>query len=98
MWSINNIKSIIEPFAREYGLRKVYLFGSYAKGTATENSDVDLLIEIGRKMSLLGLSGLRQDISQSLELPVDIVTTKSLDDNFREAIKGSEVLLYEEQG
>ncbi len=95
MQTINGIKDAVTPIAKDYGLRKVYLFGSYAKGNATEESDVDLLIEIGRKMTLLGLSGLRQDVSQSLELPVDIVTMKSLDDDFRDSIRGSEVL-YEE--
>ena len=97
MQNISTIKNVISPIAKEYGLKKVFLFGSYAKGTATEESDIDLLIEIGRKMSLLGLSGFRQDIGQVLNLPIDVVTTNALDETFRNSIKGSEVLLYEEQ-
>ena len=58
---------------------------------------MDLLIEIGRKLTLLGLSGFRQDVSQSLNLSVDLVTSGTLDADFRESIKNSEVLLYEEQ-
>lgn len=96
MQSVDSIKEIVEPIAKEYGIRRVYLFGSYAKGTATEDSDVDLLIETGRKMTLLGLSGMRQDVSQSLNLSVDLVTMGALDDDFRASIEGSEVLLYEE--
>ena len=97
MQNIVTIKEKITPVAQSYGLKKVYLFGSYAKGTATEDSDVDLLIEIGKRMSLIGLSGLRQSLSQLLNLPVDVVTSGALDDDFRESIEGSEVLLYEEQ-
>ncbi|MBQ7564934.1 MAG: nucleotidyltransferase domain-containing protein [Lachnospiraceae bacterium] len=51
MQSINRIKEAVEPIAKEYGVKRVFLFGSYAKGTATESSDVDLLIEIGRRMT-----------------------------------------------
>ena len=96
MQDIKSIQETIRPIAREYGIKRVYLFGSYAKGTATEESDVDLLIEAGRKLTLLGLSGLRQDVSELLNLSVDIVTTGALDNDFSESIKGSEVLLYEE--
>lgn len=45
MVSVNDIKNSIEPIARYYGVKKVYLFGSYAKHCETEQSDIDLLIE-----------------------------------------------------
>lgn len=98
MQSIANIQRIITPIAKTYGVRRVFLFGSYAKGTATEDSDVDLLIEKGRKLTLLGLAGIRQEASESLALPVDVVTTAALDEEMRASIMGSEVLLYEEEG
>lgn len=60
---------------REYGISKVFLFGSYAKGTANENSDIDLLIEKGKPMSLLKLFGLRQECEGTLNLSVDLVAT-----------------------
>ena len=97
MQSIDSIKSVVAPIAKVYGIKKVYLFGSYAKGTANADSDVDILIEKGKPLSLLGLSGLLQDIKEALNLPVDIVTTASLKGEFREAIKGTEILIYEEQ-
>ena len=98
MHTVNSIKDKIIPIAKEYGLKKIFLFGSYAKGTANEKSDVDLLIESGRRMTFITLSGLRQDVCESLKLPVDIVTTNSLDRDFEDSIRESEVLLYEEQG
>lgn len=54
-WWINiaRLKKVITPIARAYGVKRLYLFGSYAKGNANENSDVDLLIEKGKPMSLL---------------------------------------------
>ena len=55
MTDILTIKKTIAPIARSYGVKKIYLFGSYAKGNANENSDIDLLVEKGKPMSLLKL-------------------------------------------
>jgi hypothetical protein len=40
-YTIEEIKAIVEPIARKYGVARVYLFGSYARGDVIENSDVD---------------------------------------------------------
>ncbi len=45
IYTISELQRIITPIAQKYHLRAVYLFGSYARGTATENSDIDLLID-----------------------------------------------------
>ena len=95
MLNVASIRKSVSPIAKQYGLRRVYLFGSYAKGTADEDSDVDLLIEIGEKLSLIGLSGIIQQAREALNRPVDVVTTSALDDNLRESIAGTGVLLYE---
>lgn len=96
MTNIASIKKAIIPIAKQYGIRKVFLFGSYAKGTAKENSDIDLLIEKGKPMSLLKLSGMRQECEDALKLSVDLVTTTGIENEFQNAIAGTEVLLYEE--
>ena len=96
MQTIEAIKEAITPIAQEYGLKRVYLFGSYAKGTATEDSDVDLLIEKGEtRLSLLGLSGIMLDAKEALKLPVDVIVRRNPDTEFQKNIKGSEILLYE---
>lgn len=96
MPGIETIKTIIKPIAVEYGLKKIYLFGSFAKGTANEDSDIDLLIEKGKPMSLLKLSGFRQDVEAQMRRPVDVVTTTGIEKEFAETIQGTEILLYEE--
>lgn len=96
MTDISAIRKAVEPIARSYGVKKLYLFGSYAKGTANENSDIDLLLEKGRPMSLLKLSGMRQMVQEALNLSVDLITTVGIEEEFRKEIAGSEILLYEE--
>lgn len=96
MPDIITIKNAVTPIAKQYGLKRIYLFGSYAKGTANENSDIDLLIEKGKSLSLLMLSGFRQDVEETLNLSVDVVTTSGIEEAFHNEIKGTEVLLYEE--
>ncbi len=96
MPDINEIKNIVVPIANSYGVKRLYLFGSYAKGTANEKSDVDLLVEKGKPMSLLKLSGMRQMVQEALNLSVDLVTTTGIGDDFRKEIAGTEILLYEE--
>ena len=47
MTDILTIKKTITPIARSYGVKRIYLLASYAKGNATENSDIDLFVEKG---------------------------------------------------
>ena len=65
MTDISTIKKVIIPIAKDYGIKRIYLFGSYAKGNANEKSDVDLLVEKGKPMSLLKLSGMRQSVQDA---------------------------------
>ena len=95
MQDITTIKRAFTPIAEEYGLKRAYLFGSYARGEAREDSDVDLLIEKGRPLSLIMLSSLLQDARAALGLPVDLVTTTGIDEDFQRSISGTEVLIYE---
>ncbi|MCM1134171.1 MAG: nucleotidyltransferase domain-containing protein [Clostridium sp.] len=93
---INEIQKSVVPIARFYGVKRLYLFGSYAKGTANEESDVDLLIEKGKPMSLLKLSGMRQKVQEALNISVDLITTTGIKEEFRKEIAGTEILLYGE--
>lgn len=97
VYSISEIREIVAPIAQKYGVERVYLFGSYAKGTANPNSDVDLRIERGSLRGLFALSGLRIDLEEGLNKEVDLLTTGSLDKEFLNRIKNDEVLIYDIQ-
>ena len=54
------------------------VFGSLARGEGAEGSDLDLLVTLEEKRSLLDLVGLKQDIEDLLHRPVDVVTEPAL--------------------
>lgn len=95
-YTIHQIRSIVSPIAKEHGVSSVALFGSYATGTATADSDVDLKIEKGRLRSLFQISGLRLELEDALHVPVDLITSESSDKAFLASIAKDEVLLYRE--
>ena len=92
--TLDEIKQIVSELAAQYGAKRVYLFGSCARGDMTDSSDIDLRIDKG---SIKGfqLAGLLLDLEDSLGRPVDLVPTTSLDQRFLDAIRDDEVLLYE---
>lgn len=93
-YTIDEIKTIIEPIAKKYGVASIYLFGSYARGDATENSDVDLRVEKGSLKGMFALCGLYTEIAEALQTEVDVLTTGSFDEDTLRKIKKEEVLLY----
>ena len=82
IYTIDEISRRIQPVASAYGLRAVYLFGSYARGQATENSDVDLRIDKGNVKGLFTLGALYSDLEERLGKKLDLLTTGSLDQQF----------------
>lgn len=91
---INEIRSTVSELGRKYGAEKIYLFGSYARGEANRDSDIDLRIDKGKIRGLFALSGLRLALEDQLGTKVDLLTSDSLDRSFLDRIRGEEVLLY----
>lgn len=105
MLTLQEIKERVAPVARKYELRAVYLFGSYARNDADENSDVDLLIDRdgSRVRSMLDMGGLYEELRDSIGKEIDLVTTQTLEQastrqrtpSFVETIKAERVKVYE---
>lgn len=104
IYTVDEIACIVKPVAERYGLRAVYLFGSYARGAATESSDVDLLIDTAGSAlkSLLQVAAVYCDLEEALGKPVDLITVSSLEQrvqmpseqNFRTNVWNEKVDLY----
>ncbi len=95
-YTIEEIKGVVREIGQRYGVERVSLFGSYAKGEAGPGSDIDLRIDKGRIKGLFQLSGFHLDLEEKFNTNVDVLTTDSLSDKFLQRISGEEILLYEQ--
>ncbi len=93
-YTIEELRNVIAPIARQHGVQSVSLFGSYSRGTAGADSDVDLKIEKGQLKSLFQICGFRLAVEDALKLPVDLVTSESSDRSFLDIIAKDEVVLF----
>jgi predicted nucleotidyltransferase len=83
---ISNRREQILALADKYGASDVRVFGSVARGTADERSDIDFLVNLAPGRSLLDLGGLLYELQQLLGRSVDVVTAASLRDRIRDRI------------
>lgn len=105
IYTIEEIQKIITPIAKKYRLPAVYLFGSYARGDATETSDLDFLVDTtGTELkSLLTLGALYTELEEAFQKPIDLITLNSLtqraqmpsEETFRDTVWKERVNLYE---
>jgi predicted nucleotidyltransferase len=94
LYSIDEIKECIAPVAERYGVEKIYLFGSYARGEAKPDSDIDLCIESGKIRTLFQLSGFCIDVQEGLDNEIDVVEMQGVYDEIKEEIERDKVLIY----
>jgi len=79
IYTLDQLREIIKPIAEKYEIPAVYIFGSYARGEATEDSDVDVLID-GRSPKLRGImiGALYSDLEDSLQKQLSLVEEAAL--------------------
>ena len=79
----STIKRVLSPFLPEY----IGVFGSFARGEQGPDSDLDLLVKFGKRLSLLDLVGLELDLTDELGIKVDLVTVGGLSPLIREYVE-----------
>lgn len=81
IYSIEEIRQRIAPIAKKYGVKAVFLFGSYARGEAREDSDIDLLVDTGgtNLRSLFSIGALYCDLESALGKSIDLITVSALE-------------------
>jgi predicted nucleotidyltransferase len=88
-----NLRESIKATAARYGAQNVRVFGSFARGDANNQSDIDLLVEMESGRSLFDLMSLQDALGQTLGRPVDVVTEKSLNKHLKQTILNEAVAL-----
>lgn len=72
------LQSTISKILRKHGVAHAFIFGSFARGTATLESDLDLLVEFSGPSSLFDMAALKLDLEEALGRSVDVVTPGGL--------------------
>lgn len=103
IYTVDEIKARVLPVIHKYNIPAMYLFGSYARGEATEESDLDFLVDTTgtRLTSLLSLGELYCDLEEIFGKSIDLITVRGITQNttmesdidFREAVYRERVRL-----
>ena len=83
---LEEVRSKVLPVLKRYGVRRASVFGSLVREETAEESDVDLLVELGDDKSLLDLAGLKIEAEELLGRRVDVLTYNAIHPLLRERI------------
>jgi len=86
--NIEEIKKKVIPILKRYHVKKAGIFGSVARGEETEESDIDILVEIDDRMSLLDFVGLKLELEDALGKKVDLGNTAGILSSKKNTPKG----------
>ncbi|MGD9155386.1 MAG: nucleotidyltransferase family protein [Bacillota bacterium] len=79
---------------RNHQVTRASVFGSYARGEADENSDLDLLIELPANNSLFDLINLKFKLEDELQKKVDLITFASINKQIKDQILAERMDLF----
>ena len=92
--SKSDLREIVLPLLRRHGLKAALLFGSYARGEATANSDIDLLVERGDSARPLSVYALGEDVREATGKRVDVFDITELSEGpFKKTVLSEAVAL-----
>jgi predicted nucleotidyltransferase len=83
IYSLEQLKELVEPIAKKYNLKALWVFGSYARGEATEESDVDFLMDYSDSIivNLYDFNDLHDSLSRLINKDIDLISIYALNDN-----------------
>ncbi len=97
IYTIDEIKMILEEILKNSVVKRAILFGSYAKNTQTPKSDIDLVIDSEGKLLNIYFYGLLEDLVQKLQKNIDLFEISEIqkDSKIYNDIKNEGVIVYE---
>lgn len=100
VYTLEEIKQILYPILKTEAVYKAILFGSYAKGLATEKSDIDIVIDSKGELINIKFYGLLEEIIQKIGKKVDLIEISEIQkgSTLYHKIQKEGVIIYEKQG
>ena len=93
MNELSRLKPKILRVLRKHHVKRAGIFGSYARGEQNKRSDVDILVETPKGISLYDFIGIKLELEDSLKKRVDLVQYTAIKPLLRERILADEVRL-----
>lgn len=90
-----DINNIIINYLKDFDPIRIAVFGSYARDEDKPESDIDILVRFSNRVSLFELGGMKYDLSELLNRPVDLVTEEGLNKKLRPYISKDLKIIYE---
>lgn len=84
------------PYIGEYGIRKIAVFGSYARGEDLAGSDIDILVDMTKQFGIYKFIGLKQRIETAMGKPIDLVESQCLEPLLKDSILSEAITIYEQ--
>lgn len=91
---IDDIADKILPVLKQNHVKRAGIFGSTARGEAMFDSDIDILVELGKKISLLEFVHIKHELEDLLKRKVDLVEYKALKPRLKDQILKDEIRVY----
>ena len=90
---ISRLRQHAPTWSDRFGVRSLRIFGSWARGTATPSSDVDLLVAFDGPATARRFYGLQLFLEDLLQQPVDLVTEQALRQELRPSVEADAIIL-----
>jgi len=91
---LNEIKKQIKPLLQKYGITEASIVGSVARNEEIETSDIDIIIEATKDMSLLTFSRLKLELENVLKKKVDLIDRSAVKPRLKNYLLKDEVKLF----
>ena len=91
----NDFPQIIIDYAQQKPISRIYVFGSTARNQTDSNSDIDLLVELEKGVSLFEFIRFQLDLEALLQKKVDLISTNGLSPLIKPFVDKDKILIYE---
>lgn len=91
--NIENIKEKILPVLKKHGIKKAAICGSFARGEESEDSDIDILVEVAEDLSLLDFVGIKLEIEKIVGREVDLIEYNTIKSAIKENLLEEEIAI-----
>ena len=92
--NIQELKKKIVPILKRNNVKRAGIFGSYARGEAKKDSDIDMIVAFSKRKSLLDIVRIERELSEGIGKKVDLLTKSSISPYIIDKIKKETVVIH----